>query len=135
MPAKSSSELGSSKHELGAVSPGAQEHCVPRHVPGDPLECVTSSRALPEDLGQNPLSQLSCAAKYCHDPRACGDLKYDNTLSTKCASNCPALPLPWDAVGTDCSEPGLCSTASQALSGYPYPPQGQGITPHRVMHK
>lgn len=99
MPAKSSSELGSSKHELGAVSPGAQEHCVPRNVPGDPLECVTSSRALPEDLGQNPLFQLSCAAKYCHDPRACGDLKYDNTLEHKVCIKLPSFAPPMGCCG------------------------------------
>lgn len=32
---------------------------------------------LPEDLGQNPFCQLSRAAKYCHDPSVCGDLKHD----------------------------------------------------------
>lgn len=40
-------------------------------------------QGLPEDLGQNPLSQLSCAAKQCPDARACGDLKYDNILQHK----------------------------------------------------
>lgn len=110
-----------------------------RNVLGDPLECVTASRAQPEDLGQNPLSQFSCAAKYCHNPRACGDLKYDILQQKAGVSNSPALLLPWDAVGTDCSEPGFLQHnligQLQTDPGYPYPPQGLGITPYRVMYK
>lgn len=77
-------------------------------VLGDPLECVTNSRGLPEDLGQNPFCQLSCAAKYCHDPSVRGDLKHDNILQHEGTSiNSPASFLPRDTVVGGCSQPGF----------------------------
>lgn len=62
-----------------------------RNVLRDTLECVTSSGALPEDLGQNPLSQSHVLPNTVTIQEPVGTSSMTTSSSTRCEHQTPQL--------------------------------------------